>query len=266
MLGKLFGRGPRSGRSALSATAGASKPAYAFAVKKSGTHLLRNVLVQMGLPVRESLDYAGTPPDAPIDSASDGVILTHSPPSREWRGRCHAGTATILMHLRDPRAIFLSLLDFYDWNRPLSATGMHTVEFRRESCREAFVDREALGHALIEDEAIDDDPFTPWLALRRARTLYHNPRVLKVRYEELASAAGRTDGDDTHPVVRLARHLSMPVPAQPHVVLARAMGSPSLTMNVGTADRWRSEISPALLAAFMQRHGDLVREFGYGAD
>lgn len=240
-----------------------SKPAYAFAIKKSGTHLLRNVLVQMGLPVREALDYACTPADAALSPAGDGIVLTHTPPSREWRGRCHAGTAAILMHLRDPRAIFLSLLDFYDWNRPLSTPGMHTVEFRRESCRAAFPDREALGRALLEDEAIDDDPFTPWLALRGARTLYHSPRVLKVRYEELLAASGRTDVDDSHPVVRLASHLSAPVPTHPHAVLSRAGGAPSPTMNVGDPDRWRRDLSPTLLAAFMARHGDLVREFGY---
>lgn len=263
MLGRLFGRGPRSGASPTSAAGGVSQPAYAFAIKKSGTHFLRNVLLQMGLPVRLALDYACTPPEVAVDSAFPGVVLTHTPPSREWRGRCHAGTATILMHLRDPRAVFLSLLDFYDWTRPLSATGMHTVEFRRESCRAAFADREALGRALLEDEAIDDDPFTPWLALRRGRTLFHNPRVLKLRYEDLAAAAGRTDAGDDHPVVRLARHLALPIPAHAHLVLSRALGAPSLTMNVGDADRWRRELSPSLLAAFMERHGDLVREFGY---
>lgn len=263
MLGGLFGRGPRSDESALPTGTVVPKPAYAFAIKKSGTHLLRNVLAQMGLPVREALDYECMPSDAALAPAGNGIVLTHTPPSREWRGRCHAGTATILMHLRDPRAIFLSLLDFYDWNRPLSATAMHTVEFRRESCREAFADRESLGHALIEDEAIDDDPFTPWLALRRARTLYHNPRVLKVRYEELAAAAERRAVDDVHPVVRLARHLATPIPPRPDLVLSRAIGAPSLTMNVGDADRWRHDLSPTLLAAFMARHGDLVREFGY---
>jgi hypothetical protein len=127
---------------------------YVFTIKKSGTYLLRNVLEQLGIDCIDRLDYTTPPIPEPFSPNPDAFVLSHELPSRPWRASCQSGNAKIIMSLRDPRAVFLSLLDFYDWNRPLSAKEMHTVEFRREACRSAFKDREALGLALLEDELL----------------------------------------------------------------------------------------------------------------
>jgi len=244
----------------------ASRPAacYVFSLKKSGTHLVRNVLDQLGLSCIDQLGYAGTEAVAPAAVPSKSFVLSHRLPPQQWRGQCQAGIAKIIMSLRDPRAVFLSLLDFYDWNRPLSASGMHTVEFRRESCRRAYKDREELGLALLQDELLDDDPFTPWLNFRKSRTLYHHPGVLKLRYEELATTARGLPVSPDHPVSRVCTYLALAAPQDPAAVLHQAVHASSPTMNIGIPDRWRTALSPQLLNAFMARHGDLVREFGYG--
>ncbi len=244
----------------------ASQPAacYMFSLKKSGTHLVRNVLGELGLACIDRLDYAGAEAVAPTAVPGGSFVLSHRLPPQKWRGQCQAGSAKIIMSLRDPRAVFLSLLDFYDWTRPLSAPGMHTVEFRRESCRHAYRDREELGLALLEDELLDDDPFTPWLNFRKSRTLYYHPGVLKLRYEELAAANGGSDPSCDHPISRVCTYLGLAAPQDPAATLQKAVHASSPTMNVGVPDRWRTALSPHLLSAFMARHGELVREFGYG--
>ena len=243
-----------------------SQPAtcYVFSLKKSGTHLVRNVLGQLGLNCIDQLDYADAEAIAPAAVPGGSFVLSHRLPPRQWRDRCQTGEATIIMNLRDPRAVFLSLLDFYDWSRPLSASGMHTVEFRREACRHAYQDREALGLALLEDELLDDDPYTPWLNFRKSRTLYHHPGVLKLRYEDLAAATGGPGIAADHPVSRVCTYLGLAAPQDPVAVLHQAVHASSPTMNIGVPDRWRTGLTPQLLGAFMARHGDLVREFGYG--
>jgi hypothetical protein len=247
---------------------------YVFSVKKSGTHLLRLTLEQLGMTCIDRLDYAACEFQKPTPESTDTFVLSHRLPSRRWRGRCNAGDAKIIMNIRDPRAVYLSLLDFYDWRRPLSATGLHTVEFpgmhavefRREAYRFAFKDRETLGLALLQDELLDDDPFTPWLSFRRARTLFHHPSVLKIRYEDFFSTGGRRGPTGENVTLRICRYLDGPAPADPEQLVARVVGAPTLTRNVALPDRWRTELSPRLLRAFMDRHGDLVREFGYPED
>jgi hypothetical protein len=236
-----------------------SSSCYIFTIKKSGTHLLKSLIENLGISCINRLDYTAEPLVCPHTAEADAFVLSHELPSRRWRGSCQQGQARIIMNLRDPRAVFLSLLDFYDWSRPLSHGGMHTVEFRRASCRMAFKDREALGLALLEDELIDDDPFTPWLNFRRSRMLFHNPSVLKVRYEDFFATPDGGEGL----VARICRYLGKPAPERPEALIAMAVSAPSPTRNASIPDRWRTELPPNLLKAFMAKHGDLVQEFGY---
>jgi hypothetical protein len=236
---------------------------YVFTIKKSGTHLLRNVLEQLGMACINRLDYTAPSIPNPALTHRDAFVLSHQLPSRPWRAGCQSGSAKIIMNLRDPRAVFLSLLDFYDWNRPLSAKEMHTVEFRREACRSAFRDREALGLALLEDELLDDDPFTPWLNFRRARTLFHHPGVLKVRYEDFFQPMQDSTQAAENVVGRICQYLAKPVPREPAKLTSKALCTHSPTRNIARPERWRTELSPRLLSAFMDRHRDLVQEFGY---
>ena len=244
-------------------TPGQSASCYVFSLKKSGTHLVRNLLSELGMTCLYHLDYACPAPHVPANTPGNSFVLSHRLPPQPWRGRCQAGEAKIIMSLRDPRAVFLSLLDFYDWTLPLSASGMHTVEFRREACRNAYQNREELGLALLEDDLLDDDPFTPWLNFRKSRALFHHPGVLKLRYEELVTPVQAPNSPQDHPVLRLCRYLGLAEPQDPDAVLHQAIHASSPTMNIGVADRWRTALSPQLLRAFMARHGDLVCEFGY---
>jgi hypothetical protein len=243
----------------------ASDPAfvasYVFTIKKSGTHLIKELLDNLGISCINKLDYHTESVPEPQSNKTPSFFLSHELPSRSWRASCQQGQAKIIMNLRDPRAVFLSLLDFYDWTRPLSSSGMHTVEFRRAACRAAFKNREDLGIALLEDEVIDDDPFTPWANLRRSRTLFHHPSVLKVRYEDFFQ---KDAGESV--VLRVCRYLGQEEPEDSENLLRDVLAAPSPTKNVSAPDRWRTHLSSRLLAAFMERHGELVRDYGYPID
>lgn len=256
---RLFRRITRSGSRA------ARSSCYVYSIKKSGTHLIRNVLVELGQACINCLTFGAAGGVVPSAEPTGSFVLSLERPSQPWRASCQQGGARLIFNLRDPRAVFLSLLDFYDWTLPLRTPELHTVEFRRASCRESFKSREELGFALLEDETLDDDPFTPWLNLHRSRALYHHPGILKVRFEELASSTNSTWHGEDHPVLRICRHLGLQVPEQPHEVVRRAVSSGSITKNVGNADRWRTALPKPLLDAFMAKHGDIVRELGYPA-
>jgi hypothetical protein len=264
MIEKLFRR-PNSGDAPAIPTTPleTTSSCYVYTIKKSGSHLLGNILKGLGLDCLYCMSTGSAASILPDPKAKTSFVLSLERPSIRWRGQCQNGAAKIIFNLRDPRAVFLSLIDFYDWEIPLSSSGLHTVEFRRAACRASFKNREELAFALIEDEKLDDDPFSPWINFRSSRALYHNPMVLKVRYEEIARGATAFESAQSHPVAKICDYLGIECPAEPWKLAERGISENSITRNVGDPERWRRELSPDLLAAFMERHGDLVHEFGY---
>jgi hypothetical protein len=258
----------RTGASAVqSGSSSATEPAcscYVFTIKKSGTHLLKNVLEELGMTCIDRLGYFEEPLPTNLLQSGTSFALSHFRPSQALRGMCQNGEARIIMNLRDPRGIFLSMIDFFDWRMPLAASEWWPVRFRRESFKHSCATREQLAEAILDDELHDDDPFTPWLNLRQSMAIFHNPSVLKIRYEDFFPE-GRGDSE-TNPVLRICRYLSLPEPSNAEAMLALAKSHESPTLNAGIPERWRRELSPTLLRAFMEKHGDLVRKLGYPED
>jgi len=242
-----------------------SSSCYVLAIKKSGTHLIRNLLTELHLQPIDCLSLGSAAAIRPSPAPVCSFVFSLERPSIFWRGRCQNGEAKIIFNLRDPRAVFASLIDFYDWNRPLSSN-LPTVEFRRAACRNLFKNREEMAIALIEDEMLDDDPFTPWLNFRRCRALYHNPMVLKVRFEEMVNSVRSPTNISDHPVTRICNYLNLNLPHNAGDLIHRAIAADSITKNIGDPNRWRRCLSPEILGAFMAKNGDIVREYGYPAD
>lgn len=236
---------------------------YVFSIMKSGTYLVRSLLECVGMTCIRKFNFEAAGAQVPEPSQVDAFILAHRLPSNRWRSMCQAGEAQIIMSIRDPRAVFLSLIDFYDWRVPLPNPEWRIIEFRRQSYQRAYATRELLAYALLEHELLDDDPYTPWLNFRRSRTLLHSPSVLKIRYEDFFAPLGLHRSEDGGIISRVCRYLERPVPSNPAEKLERTLKSFSPTRNAGLPLRWRNELSPILLEAFMDKHGDLVRDFGY---
>lgn len=243
-------------------------PIYVFVPRKAGTHLFKAVLERLGMRCRSLLiPDAATGPVPRISERearrTPTFVLANVPPPRSYEGECEAGRSKIVLGIRDPRAVFLSTLDFLDHRQPLPSPNWQPVQFYRTALAKACTTREELANALLDPDWLPGNPFDVGSQFARCRLLYHHPKVLKMRYEDLVDGAAKGD----HTTLRLAcDYLGVQVPADTSCILREVLGSPTATKNKGLADRWKTELPPTVLNAFMERYRTLVAEFGYPVD
>lgn len=243
-------------------------PVYACVPRKAGTHLLQAVLQALGMRCYSLLDADAVTgatrlvPRLPRygRGRTPGFVLANVPPPRSYQGACEAGRTKIVLGIRDPRAVFLSTLDFLDNHRRLPSPNWHPVQFFRTALGNAFSTREELAAALLDPTWLPDNPYDVGAQFARCRLLYHHPGVLKVRYETLVHAAA--NGDDA-PLRPVCDYLGLQMPADGVHALQRVVGGSTATRNQALADRWKTELPPAARQVFMDRYRALVAEFGY---
>lgn len=246
-------------------------PLYVCVIRKAGTHLVKPVLEAMGLECRSVLDadaVRGTLRPIPPTDCREGIrkrsfALANVPPPRTLQGECEAGRAKIILGIRDPRAVFLSTLDFLDWRVPMPSPEWHAVGFYRSALRQAYATRDDLARALLDGRILPDNPYDIGMQFARNRLLYHHPKVLTLRYEALVEAGVRMDDA---PIRQIAEYLDIGLDRLPANILKASLASPSATKHRAIADRWKEELTPAIREAFVKRHGGLVEEFGYAPD
>lgn len=243
-------------------------PIYVFVPRKAGTHLFKAVLESLGLRSYSLLTADAVTGPVPLIAKRDAhcpstFALANVPPPRSYEGECEAGRTKIVLGIRDPRAVFLSTLDFLDHRQPLPSPNWHPVQFYRTALAKACGTREELASALLDPQWFPGNPFDVGAQFARCRLLYHHPNVLKMRYEEMVDGAANGD----HTALRLAcDYLGVSIPDNISCILQNSVKSPSATKNKGLAVRWKTELSPTILNAFMERYHPLVAEFGYSVD
>ncbi len=239
--------------------------------RKAGTHLFLEVLEALGMKCHSLLDAdAVTQLERPIPKVSQhggspcaDFAIANVPPPRTYQAECQTGQSKIILCIRDPRAVFLSTLNFLDNRHPLPSPNWHAVQFFRMALGNAFKTRDELAAALLDPTWLPDNPYDVGLQFSRCRLLYHHPGVLKIRYEDLVNAAAQ--GGDA-PLKIICNYLGLPMPADGAQLLRKVVGSPTSTKNKASANRWKLELSGYVLHAFMERYGRLVEEFGYPVD
>jgi hypothetical protein len=249
----------------------AGMPLYVCSPRKAGTHLISAVLVDLGLRClshvatedEKTPTSAALSTDCSSSSRRRSFVLSHHAPRRVFAGLLQEGKAHCILNIRDPRAIFLACLDYLDWRVPLPSPNWHGVQFYRESLKAFFGTREALAWALLDcDPVFKNGPYDLEFQLGKLLIWHGHPGVLKVRYEDLV-AGEKADG--SCPVDDICRYVGLPRAVESASMLSRLTRGTSPSKNVGASDRWKAILPPALLDAFMARHGRLVASFGYQA-
>lgn len=243
-------------------------PVYVHVPRKAGTHLLRALCEALGMRCHSLLtaDAAtGAVPRISSRESRQGLVfaLANVPPPRSYEGECEAGRTKIVLGIRDPRAVFLSTVDFLDHRVPLPSPDWHPVQFYRTALSKACATREHLARALLDPTWLPGNPFDVGTQFARCRLLYHHPRVLTIRYEDLVNAAAV--GTDS-PLRIACDYLGLTPPTDGACLLQKVIGSSTATKNKGVPDRWRTELPPEILNAFMDRYRGIVEEFGYPVD
>jgi len=239
-------------------------PLFVFSLHKSGTHLLRNILESLGFGLYST---DGSRPDmshALLANPSQYISTVHRLPGDDVRVACAKGEARIILNIRDPRDIFLSTIDYFDWTRP--DTAFAHVNFYRQAYSRAFPSRRSLALAILEDRTLGDYPYTISAQLQACQVLYFHPSVLSVKYEDFMACLESTCNPASHPVSRICEYLQIDVPKDIGELVRRAVTRGSRTMNVGRADRWRVDLDPDLIGRFQERHGQVIRSLGYSID
>jgi hypothetical protein len=248
----------RRSQETAQATGTGNKPLFVMSLHKSGTHLLKNVLNTLGYETY-AIPGAPTLESAKHAPANSYLTTTHRLPCDDVRCACARGEAKIILNVRDPRDIFLSTIDYFDWTR--KETAFEHVNFYRSAYKHAFKDRHELALAILNSRTLGDYPYTLQNQFESCLVLYFHPSVLTVKYEALLPKSG--DSTSVEETKRICDYLEIPYPEKVESVATGAVARGSRTFNVAKVQRWKTELEPPLLEMFMDKYGHIVRSLGY---
>jgi hypothetical protein len=176
-------------------------------------------------------------------SALDGG-LTH-----EWR-RC--GWPRVIFNYRDPRAALVSMINYLLSGR-YSGAGWQQVGAEILA---------SLPQSKRVDFAIEYFDDVLLQRYRESAWLLDHPRVASCAYERLVGEGG--GGHAAEQATEVARLLAfVGSEADPMALAAKLFDPGARTFFRGARDAWRDSFSPRDLARFQERHGDILRRFGY---
>lgn len=235
-----------------------NKSLYVCSLYKSGSHLLKNVLSLLGL---ERSEYDG--PDVDIDIAEDEakkgkwVSTVHSVPNADILEACEDGEVNIILHIRDPRDMFVSTLDWFDWRKELTCFD-HINEYRRLLNDTYRGDFDLMANHMLIGTLSDwcgiqqfYDQFTTYDDLSNRKNVHIT------KYEDFMGCSPTLSGlvdylDIKEKDEYVHRH-----------ICAEAKKMKSRTFNKGEVGRWRKEFDPWFYADFLKEYGEYIVTMGY---
>jgi hypothetical protein len=206
-------------------------------IPKSGTHLVRSVLEQLLGPPGQSLTKHA--PWRPRGPWTFGAHL-------RYQGQRLARNARVLVLVRDPRAIVLSMRDFVVTGRgggsvhPSLLGALAPLPFHEQVRRIAAGVRTEHGRIAPIDRHCSG--FLEW------------PDATVLKFEDLFTSAGGA-----------VLHACLPRIPIPRIQAAidAAIGADTPTLNVGDPDRWRSRLDLETIRLIEDRAGDAMHQLGY---
>ncbi len=206
-------------------------------IPKSGTHLVRSVLEQLLGPPGSTL--AKTSPWKP---RRPWTFCAHV----RFAGQALPRGAKVMVLVRDPRAIVLSLRDFILDGAGRSSVHPSIVDLLETLPLNEQVRRIAEGvrtpHARISPIARHCSGFTEW------------PGAVVVRYEQFFTPAGARMVHACLPNASISRIQQ---------AIDRSIGADTTTYSVGDPDRWRWQLELNTIRAIEAAAGPVMSRFGY---
>ncbi len=164
-----------------------------------------------------------------------------------YRGWEESGDVKFIFNYRDPRACLTSYVYWLRENKNMEPA---PDQLAYRAILNQFDFPEALSFA------IDDPNFPGKLHFQTNAWLFHHPKVLNIRYEDLViSINHHSEGQ------RALRQISN------HVGAEHCYDSPydrgAKTFRKGEVDGWRADWTPENIRRYDELHGDVLQTYGY---
>ncbi len=237
------GPSPRAPETAI------SSKLFLTSTPKSGTHFMVSILERLLSGPLDRIDKLneGERLDEILQSRSSDCAYGHIP----WEPAAELGRDwDVAVLIRDPRDLLVSARDYYVNPRQKSEAHQriedHLTAISRDDQYRFLIDGFEWPDYILNGIERHCRVYLDWRD--------HGARVL--RYEDLfTKAAGRC--------MATAFPRAGFTEAAAREAVAGQRGAPTKTLNVGRPGRWKEELSPAVLAYFQERTGDLVTDMGY---
>ena len=233
------------------------KPIMVISLHKSGTHLIENILKQVGLiskPAGEDFlpsVFRGLQPNE--------YIRSHFTPSQAVYDMIEKGEVYTIFHYRDPRDVIVSR---FNWQHPKNKKVTNvTREFLKKVHSHFKNDQEFLqfimrGEKHIKHEIDFSDQF------RLSRGLLFHPNVFKTNFETLIGPKG---GGDYNSQIEMIRNLLkyLKLEGDPEQIAKKAFSEQAETFHKGQIGAYKYFFSQETEDLFNELHGDILRDYGY---
>lgn len=241
-------------------------------VPKSGTHLVSRLTDAMGYrlmwrlfhEVPEVEERRGGPMDPEMTPYGRCLVVHRMSEERQssyFREAWAKRSIQVVLHVRDPRDVLLSALDYLLHKRQLAMPlpGIFKLMDRVQSMGDRARQLEFL---MDEDACVLLGPLHPIRVFRDMRYLRGHPGCLSLRFEDLVGAWGR--GCDRRRLETVAQALYWAGSDRDAAEAAIRLYNPGEPMyNRGDLGRWRDEMSEPLLRRFAGLYGDVLADYGY---
>lgn len=227
------------------------------ALHKSGTHLIMNILSQVGLKGKSIGE--GFMPGHFLALGPNEYLLSHYTPGQPVYDLIERGVVQAVFHYRDPRDICVSR---FHWQNPknqkvtnVTREFLKTVHSRFKSDKE-FLEFIIRGQKHIRHEIVLEEQF------RLSRGLLFHPNVYKTRFEDIIGPKGGGSREKQVEVIRdLLRYLG--IDKSPELVASKAFSEDVETFHKGKIGQYKHYFDDEISNLFQELHGDILRDYGY---
>lgn len=238
------------------------KKILVVSLQKSGTHLINNVMQQIGY------EGIGVGKGCRIDDFKglneDQYLWTHFTPSDDVQMLLEKGDKSIyiLFNYRDPRDVLVS---WYYWRHPRHGGSMHLYQEYMRKVYSHFTDDEMID-ILIRIDKFREVEYNPIEHFRLSRVLLFHPGVLKIRFEDLVGPEGGGHEELQRMTIGKICHYLGCEDADIDTVVHRAFDRSSKTFRRGQTGDYKTVLSRKQLRLFNELHGDIIKQYGYMPD